>query len=202
MRARLVTILAFALTLGACTGSSSATSTTAQESTTTSESPVTTDASTTSTTTAVPSTTVPATTTTSSDLTGEAEGSGCTPGQGALPDGEWFGFAVAIDQDELVFDLACWFTGDAAVRAAAEDGEESPPPNDYYVRNVNETLRTVSVATGAEVAWYPDVGDPMSETRVGYQDWNSKKGQRGIDLGVWLEVDDGVIVEIREQWVP
>ncbi len=202
MKTRLVATLAIALTLGACTGSSSSTSTTAQESTTTSESPVTTEAPTTSTTTAVPSTTIRATTTTSSDVAGEAEGSGCTPGQGALPDGEWFGYVEATGAGELEFDLACWFTGDAAVRAAAEDGEESPPANDYYVRNVNETLRTVSVATGAEVVWYPEVGDPSSETSVGYPDWVSQREERGIDLGVWLEVDDGAVIEVREQWVP
>jgi len=200
MNTRLTAIAAIALTLVACTGAS--TSTTEQEPPTTSTSPTTTDAPSTSTTEAAPSTTAPATATTSPGGNDGAEGSGCTPGPGALPDGEWFGFVVASDDAELEFDLACWFTGDAAVEAAAEDGEESPPPNDYYVRNVNETLRTVSVAADTDVTWYPEVGDPASETTLSYPEWDSQRDQRGLDLGVWLEVDDGAIVEIREQWVP
>ncbi|HUG31777.1 MAG TPA: hypothetical protein VMM14_02700 [Acidimicrobiia bacterium] len=200
MNVRLAIVAAIALTVVACTGVS--TSTTAQESTTSSTSPTTTEAPSTSTTDAASSTTVLSTTTTSPGGDDGADGSGCSPGPGALPDGEWFGFVVATDDAELEFDLACWFTGDAAVEAAAEDGEESPPPNDYYVRNVNETLRTVSVAPDTEVTWYPEVGDPASETTLSYPEWDSQREQRGLDLGVWLEVDDGTIVEIREQWVP
>ena len=197
MKTRFTAIAAIALTVVACTGAS--TPTTEQESPTTS---TTTDAPSTSTTDPASSTTVPATTTTGAGGDDGAEGSGCTPGPGALADGEWFGFVVASDDADLEFDLACWFTGDAAVEAAAEDGEASPPPNDYYVRNVNETLRTVSVASDVEVTWYPEVGDPASETTLTYAEWDSQRDQRGVDLGVWLEVDDGAIVEIREQWVP
>lgn len=195
MSTRLTTIAAIALTLAACTGAS--TPTTEQNPTTTS-----TTATATSTTPVFTSTTVSASTTTRPNVTNDAEGSGCTPGQGALPDGEWFGIVATTDDSELEFDLACWFTGDAAVRAAAEDGEESPPPNDYYVRNANETLRSVPVADVAEVIWYPEVGDPTSETTVSYSDWISQRVRREFDLGVWLEVENGTIVKIREQWVP
>jgi hypothetical protein len=51
----------------------------------------------------------------------------------------------------VTVDLVQWFTGEAATKAAAEDGEESPPPNDYYVRNVNPRLRTLPVASGARL---------------------------------------------------
>lgn len=200
MNSGLTTMVAIAVTLVACTGAS--TSTTEQGSSTTSASPTTIDTSSTSTTVAASSTTVPAVTTTGPGEDDGAEGSGCIPGPGALPDGEWFGFVVATDDAELEFDLACWFTGDAAVEAADEDGEESPPPNDYYVRNANETLRTVSVAADTEVTWYPEVGDPGSETSLDYPEWVARREQRGLDLGVWLDVEHGAIVEIREQWVP
>jgi hypothetical protein len=130
-----------------------------------------------------------------------AEGSGCTPGGGPLPDGEWYGLVVSRGDDSLEFDLACWFTGDGAVLASAEDGEESPPPNDYYVRNANPETRDVPVASDVEVVFYPD-GDPTNEDTVSYDEWVALVAQRGYELGVWLEVEEGLITEIREQWVP
>jgi hypothetical protein len=103
--------------------------------------------------------------------------------------------------DSLEFDLACWFTGEGAILASAEDGEESPPPNDYYVRNANPETREVSVTGEVEVVFYPD-GDPTNETTVSYDEWVDLVAQRGYELGVWLDVEDGVIAGIREQWVP
>ena len=147
--------------------------------------------------TAPPSTAPPGTASTDA-----ASGSGCNPGDGAtLPEGEWFGFVQSISASGIEFDLACWFTGDAATQAAAEDGEESPPPNDYYVRNVNPETREVPVAGGAEVVFYPD-GDPNNEETLAYADWAARVDERGYELGVWLEVEEGSITEIREQWVP
>lgn len=147
--------------------------------------------------------TLGSTTTTDSviDTNDLAEGSGCKPGAGPLPDGEWYGLVVSRSDDSLEFDLACWFTGDAAVLAAAEDGEESPPPNDYYVRNANPETRDVPVASEVEVVFYPD-GDPTNEDTVSYDEWVGLVAQRGYEVGVWLEVEEGMITEIREQWVP
>jgi hypothetical protein len=130
-----------------------------------------------------------------------AEGSGCTPGAGDLPDGDWFGFVTDRGEGSIEFDLACWFTGDAAILASAEDGEESPPPNDYYVRNVNAETRSVPLGAEVEVVFYPD-GDPNHETTVAYADWSALVEERGYELGVWLEIRDGVIAAIAEKWVP
>ncbi|RMH86193.1 MAG: hypothetical protein D6683_00900, partial [Actinomyces sp.] len=99
------------------------------------------------------------------DVTALAEGSGCTPGTDTLPDGEWFGYVTDTAPDAVTFDLACWFTGDAAALAAAEDGEESPPPNDYYIRNRSSRLRTVPVAGALDprptrVSWLANTGGP------------------------------------------
>lgn len=186
-----VTALALSLLLVACGQSATPTTTSGATSTT---APGTTQPS--------PTTTVPSTTTTESPVTDEAEGSGCTPGQGDLGDGRWFGYVLATTSGSLEFDLACWFTGDAATRAAAEDGEESPPPNDYYVRNVNETTRTLDVAADTPVVWFPQIGDPTSETTTTYQDWLGGVEERDFMLGVWLEVEGGAVVSIHEQWVP
>ena len=75
---------------------------------------------------------------------GGAAGSGCSPGAGPLPDGVWFGYVVAKSAADIDFDLACFYYGDIAYTEGAADGEEVN--NDYYVRNVNPTLRTIPVA--------------------------------------------------------
>lgn len=172
-----------------------------QTSSTTQPTPTTTLAPTTS---VAPTTTVaPATTSTfPSSVVDEAEGSGCAPGPGQLEDGDWFGYVIAGTDTEVDFDLACWFTGDAATRAAAEDGEESPPPNDYYIRNNNETIRTLEVSAGTEVVWYPEFGDPTSETTIAYAGWVEAIEEREFGSMVWLTVEDGQVVAVHEQWVP
>lgn len=132
---------------------------------------------------------------------GSAGGSGCQPGGEALPDGLWFGFPVEVQSDSLGFDLACWFTGEAAVQAAAQDRAE-PPPNDYYIRNDNPTVRQLDVAPTTGVDWYPDFGDPSSEARAGYGDWVDAYASRGYMPGVWITVDGGRVVDVVEQWTP
>ena len=162
--------------------------------------------------TAVTTTTVPMSTTSASPGTSSppttvpdgdgASGSGCSPGDAAtLPEGEWFGLVVATSAGAIEFDLACWFTGDAAIDAAAEDGEESPPPNDYYMRNENPQSRSLEVSSEAGAVWYP-TGDPTMEVEGTFQEWVDGVAGRGFDFGVWLHVIDGQVVAIREQWVP
>jgi hypothetical protein len=48
-------------------------------------------------------------------------------------------------QRTITFDLIQMYWGDEATREAAKDHQESPPPNDYYIRNVNPKLRTLPV---------------------------------------------------------
>lgn len=132
-----------------------------------------------------------------------AAGSGCTPAtDDSLPDSEWFGYVDEATTTQIEFDLACWFNGEAAALAAAEDGKESPPPNDYYVRNDNPGLRRLAVADGAGVTWLPNPGDPTTEETVLYPEWLAGRASRGFQPGVWLTVDDGAVVHIREQYVP
>ncbi len=132
-----------------------------------------------------------------------ASASGCTPGtETGLPDGRWFGYADVTDDGRVDFDLACWFTDTVAAVAAAEDGEESPPPNGYYIRNVNPLKRTLEVGGGTMVIWYPDLGDPASEATVTFDEWVTGLGGRSGELGVWIETAGGQITAIEEQWVP
>lgn len=188
-----------ALVLAACTSGSSEATTTTSTAVTSTTQPVST--------TTIPGTTTTdtsgPTTTTGGSVGDGASGSGCTPGEGDLPDGEWYGLVAGATETHIEFDLACWFTGEAAVKAAAEDGEESPPPNDYYVRNANPELRNVAVDSDIEVTWYPQFGDPGSEAVIAYEEWVGALADRGEFLpGVWIEIQGGEVTEIREQWVP
>lgn len=134
---------------------------------------------------------------------GQASWSGCQPAStDSLDDGRWYGLVSDVGPDQLAFDLACWFVGTAAADAAAEDGEESPPPNDYYVRNDSDLLRTLTVAPGTTVRWLPEVGDPSSEETVDYATWATAQPGRDPVPGVWLDVEDGQVVDIQEQYVP
>lgn len=129
--------------------------------------------------------------------------SACAPGPGPLPDGLYFGFMGGASTDAFEFDLACWFSGEPANAAATADGEESPPPNDYYIRNANETLRREPVASGSiSVAWIPDFGTAAT-TDITYTQWLSERdfGQTYVPP-VWITVKNGAVVDIVEQWLP
>jgi hypothetical protein len=128
-----------------------------------------------------------------------AEGSGCAPGPGPLPDGRWYGLVDSASESEVSFDLACWYSASQAEIAAAEDGGEVT--NDYYVRNEDDTLRTVAVADDTTVTWYPS-GTPDDETEVAYDEWRTARESRGYQLAVWIDVEGGSIISIEEQWVP
>ena len=132
-----------------------------------------------------------------------ASESGCTPPPGeGLPTGRWFGFATEVTADRISFDLACWFSGEAAAKAAEEDGEESPPPNDYYIRNESDRVRLLPVDPTAEVAWLSNPGDPASIDVISFGEWVAERAEVGPRPGVWLDIDDGVIGSIEEQYVP
>ena len=181
------------------------------EGTNTAEATTTTEATTFTDTTASISTTAAADTTSSTESTQpvdvptneRASGSGCTPGTtDSLPDGLWFGFIDDPRADQVSFDLACWFTGAAAVAAAAGDGQESPPPNDFHIRNDSDQLRTLAVDPSTEVAWLRKPGDPETVEVVTYRAWLAEQPGRPVTPGVWLNVEDGQVRSIEEQYVP
>jgi hypothetical protein len=51
----------------------------------------------------------------------------------------------------LVADYAQFLTGTAAAAAATAHGDESPPPNDYYIVNDNPKLRTFKLASPVSI---------------------------------------------------
>ncbi|MEX1279915.1 MAG: hypothetical protein AB1Z55_04280 [Acidimicrobiia bacterium] len=205
MRRCLLVIMVVTVVVAGCGGGSS--DTTAAGDTTTSVATSTTEATTTSTEAA---TTTTMATTTTVDTNTLAEGSGCTPGTpDDLPDGTWFGYAVSATDTTMDFDLACWFSGDAAVLAAAEDGAESPPPNDYHIRNENPALRTLTVAPSTEVESFATSGDPSTVETVTWADWAADRAGPlfevdGVDVyqDIWITVTGGEVVAVEEQYRP
>ena len=131
-----------------------------------------------------------------------ASGSGCAPGSGSLPEGVWFGYASAGNATSVQLDLACWYFGDLAWEIAGTFGETAE--NDYYIVNENPTFRTVPVAPGAVVHHI----DPMSieHDLISYPDWLLEPpGYLMCPFEfcpLWLYVNDGVVTEVLEQYVP
>lgn len=88
----------------------------------------------------------------------------------AVPDGTSFGYVTAINigGSTVTIDIAELLTGDAAVKAAIEDGAleagETSIDNDYYIRNKNPKLRTAPVGPTAPVNVLSSPGSPDLES--------------------------------------
>jgi hypothetical protein len=135
------------------------------------------------------------------DVNSLALGSGCTPGPGNLPDGTWFGYVTEPTVDQLEFDLACWFSDPGAIEATLEDGEESPPPNGYYIRNTSTETRLTPVSTNVAVRWLPPE-DIANLTDISYSEWLAIRPERDWLPGVWLDIENGAVTSIEEQYQP
>lgn len=130
----------------------------------------------------------------------------------ALPDGKHFGrlYAVGAAQKppRLVIDIEQWFTDQAAVDAAIEDGVTVDPGiNGYYIRNESPRWRTIEIGSAATVSLTtypnPDPSNPtiVSLTRFGKL-FYSYDGRLLQYSPFWITVEDGRIVAIEEQFIP
>lgn len=138
-------------------------------------------------------------------------------GNGPLADGDYYGFLSAVDVSAHTakFDVAQWFTGDAANRAAQEDGEIKPGetvPNDYYVRNASTFVRTVPLADFVLVsrvdcnAGCGDRAGTLAGLAESFRTATASTGfdaaYRGKYTSYWLKVEHGKVVRIDEQYRP
>jgi hypothetical protein len=105
----------------------------------------------------------------------------------------------------VTVDVVQWFTGTAAASAAAQDGAaEVPPPNDYWIRNVNPRLRTLTVAKSApittNVLTAAESGSSTTDVPV---DLDRLSHLQGLSQALfWLTVRDGVVTAVSEQFLP
>ncbi len=104
----------------------------------------------------------------------------------------------------VTFDLIQLYWGDEAAREAARDHQESPPPNDYYLRNVNPRLRTLPVRADATItvntlaaAW---TGSATRNVPVTLSQLASLLGKYSPPF--WITVRHDQVVKIVEQYLP
>ena len=124
-----------------------------------------------------------------------------------LADGRHPVYLKTVDPDRptITFDLIQFFTGEAATKAAAEDGQESPPPNDYYIRNVNSRLRTLPVASGApitvNVLAAQSTGSSAKDVSVTLDELAGYFPNSGT-APFWITVEQGQVAKIAQQFLP
>jgi hypothetical protein len=144
-----------------------------------------------------PATTAPAST----------AGAPATTEPATLADGRHPVYLKTVDpaQQTITFDLIQFFTGEAATEAAAEDGKESPPPNDYYIRNVNPRLRTLPVRPGApitvNVLAAGSTGSATKDVSVTLEELAGYFPNSGTPP-FWITVDQGQVTKIAQQFLP
>jgi hypothetical protein len=129
-----------------------------------------------------------------------------------LEDGRHFGFIQSVDTAAMtmVFDLAYFLMGDETNQAAADHGDETPVPNDYYIVNDNPRLRTLPLAPDVRILvidWtqccepVPGELGPFAESFTRHwHKWNDL--YQGGDVPYWLTVEHGAVVAIEQQYLP
>lgn len=100
-------------------------------------------------------------------------------------------------------DYAQFLTGDEAAQAAADAGEESPPPNDYFLVNESEKLRTFTVDDDASFVIALDTPEDTRELNAGeFFDAFVNDTDQVIDAAYWVTISDGKLTAAEEQWLP
>jgi hypothetical protein len=129
-----------------------------------------------------------------------------------LEDGRHFGFIHRVDTAAMtmVFDLAYFYQGEEANQVAAERGDETPVPNDYYIVNDNPKERTLTLAPDVDIRlidWgnccdlAPGELQPFAEAfDTRHHPYASM--YQGGNVSYWVRVKDGVVVLIEEQYLP
>ena len=124
-----------------------------------------------------------------------------------LADGRHPARIVRVDAARrlVTVDVVQFLTGTAAASAAAADGAaEVPPPNDYWIRNVNPRLRTLAVDESApittNVLTAAESGSATTDVPV---DLERLGRLRGLSRALfWLTVRQGVVTAVSEQFLP
>ena len=142
-----------------------------------------------------------ATTTTAAPSASTTTGGASTNDPAVLADGRHPVFLKTVNPNRrrITFDLIQFYTGQAAVKAAAEDHQESPPPNDYYIRNVNPKLRTLATAGDAGIT-VNNLLNTQQPTPVSLAKLATLTHDRSPVF--WITVRHDQVLRISEQWVP
>lgn len=118
--------------------------------------------------------------------------------------GRVFAFIKKVDvaTRALTYDQAQFLTGDAAVKAAAEDKQTLD--TDYYIRNVNKKLRTAPIAPDGTLLGSIALTSKVDLNPVTIELLSTFVGtEAGSQVGFWVTIDGkGRITRVEEQYVP
>ena len=148
---------------------------------------------------------LPATTTTSAPASASTTSTTVSAPELAATDlanGRHPGRLTAIDARgrTLTVDIVQFLSGDAATKAAAEDGGEAA--NDYWIRNQNPRLRTLPVTADAPVTvntLKAGDGDNTDDEPSTLEELATLQYKTGL---FWLTVANGKVVKLEEQYLP
>lgn len=123
-----------------------------------------------------------------------------------LADGRHYGILKVFDPKKriLLIDVVQFLTGEAAEKAAREDGEEA---YDYYVRNQNTRVRVLGYAASAPIVvntlTAEETGSSTKDTQVTEAKFASyfAKGEAQQRM-FYVTIAGGVVTKINEQFLP
>lgn len=134
--------------------------------------------------------------------------------KGTLPNGKSFGLVQHFDGTALYVDPAEFLGGDAAVRAAREDGEIGPHedlPDPFYIRNHSKAIVRIPVSAKLRITVLASRGgSPTPEKLTAgelaalYCDQPRPDWVYGAGPGMTtnLTVVDGEVTRVEEQYTP
>lgn len=108
----------------------------------------------------------------------------------------------------LTIDYIQFLTGGEAAEAAAAHGDESPPPNDYYIVNDNPKLREfpVQAGIGVIVVTNTDGTSDSAGHAMSVSEWAAALSGAHAEVfksnPYWVTVTNGTITAIEAQYVP
>jgi hypothetical protein len=108
--------------------------------------------------------------------------------------------AVSTADATISFDVVQWLVGDDADAAyEAETGDPSGVPNDYFILNESDQVRTSPVADSADIRMIDMTSGDVTLARPASLA-DLADGFEGFP--VWLTFDAGTIVGVCQQYVP
>jgi type II secretory pathway pseudopilin PulG len=120
------------------------------------------------------------------------------------PDGRYIGRITDVFTEDgtryIEIDFIQFLVGDEAAAAATAHGDESPPPNDYYIVNDNPMLRVFPVDDDLlEVTTWTWPGHVSEIYPAPFDTWSANRDALGPH---WVVIADDTIVQMEEQYLP
>lgn len=130
-----------------------------------------------------------------------------------LADGKYFAYVrTATDgPDKVGIDIAEYFTGNRADKAAVQDGvikKGEQVDNDVYIRNESKQVRTLIVSSSVDVKILTKGGGSPKAKSVSYAEFvklfdGGGKDNKHLHVnGYWIVVAGGKVTSIHEQFQP